>query len=145
MTSANSPVIKITRRFEASAERVFDAWLDPRRARKFLYATPGGRMTRMEIDARVGGRYAIVEQRGEQAAGHFGKYLEIDRPRRLVFTFGADEGDDGGDVVSIEIVPLDQGCELTLVHTMSPEWAEYAKKVEEGWGMVVGNIVRALE
>ena len=54
--NTRTEAIQVTRRFDASAERVFDAWLDTKRASKFLFATPTGVMVRAEIDARVGGR-----------------------------------------------------------------------------------------
>ena len=88
---AAQPVeLRIARHFAASAERVFDAWLDPAKACHFLFATPNGIMNRVDIDARVGGRYVIVDLRdadGErEEIEHVGKYLEVERPRRLVFT-----------------------------------------------------------
>ena len=41
--SAEKPVVvRITRSLEASPERVFDAWLDPEKARKFLFRDVDG-------------------------------------------------------------------------------------------------------
>ena len=56
-------VLRISRRFEVSPERVFDAWLDSNTVGKWLFATPTGQMTRIEIDPRVGGKFVIVERR----------------------------------------------------------------------------------
>ncbi|NWM54818.1 SRPBCC domain-containing protein, partial [Escherichia coli] len=87
----SAPVIlTVTRAFAARPERVFDAWLDPGQAARFLFATPEGEMIRCDIDARVGGRGLIVERRVGGDAHHRIRFEAIDRPRRLVFLFSAD-------------------------------------------------------
>ncbi|HEU4882657.1 MAG TPA: SRPBCC domain-containing protein [Longimicrobium sp.] len=141
---AQGPVVRVTRRFAASAERVFDAFLDPEKAGRFMFATATGQMVRAELDPRVGGRYLFVDRRPEGDAEHFGEYLEIDRPRRLVFTFSVDRNAPDGDRVAIDIVPLESGCELTLTHEMKPEWAEYAGRTEEGWAGIIEGLARVL-
>ena len=133
--------VRVTRRFSASPERVFDAWLDPKTAGKWLFATATGQMVRVEIDARVGGSFYIVERRDGEDAEHIGEYLEIDRPRRLVFTFSVQKDSPDVDRVTIEIVPLGTGCELTLTHEMKPEWTEYASR---GWIMVLDGLAATL-
>ena len=87
MAIESSSTVQVTGQFEASPERVFDAWLNPATAGKWLFATEKGQMVRVEIDPRVGGLYTIVERRDGVDVEHTGEYLEIDRPRRLVFTF----------------------------------------------------------
>ncbi|HEX5870315.1 MAG TPA: SRPBCC domain-containing protein [Longimicrobium sp.] len=137
-------VVRVTRRFAASAERVFDAFLDPEKAGRFMFATATGHMVRAEVDPRVGGRYVFVDRRPQGDAEHFGEYLEIDRPRRLVFTFSVDRESADADRVAIDIVPLETGCELTLTHEMKPEWAEYAERTEAGWTGMMEGLARAL-
>ncbi len=56
----------------------------------------------VEIDARVGGGFAIHEQRGGILETHFGDYREIVRPRRIVFTFGSSK-DGPFSVVTVDI------------------------------------------
>lgn len=144
MSTRTPVVLRVTRRFAASAERVFDAWLDPDKARRFLFATPAGEMVTVEIDARVGGSFYVVERRDGEDAEHYGEYLEIDRPRRLVFTFANEKGARDGDRISIDIVPQESGCELTLTHEMSPEWAEWADQTRQGWTDIVQGLAAAL-
>lgn len=140
-----SPVIvRVTHRFNATPERVFDAWLDPATAGRWLFATADGQMQRVQIDARVGGRYAIVERRPNGDAEHFGRYLEIDRPHRLVFTLAMEEDADQGDRITVEITADGNGSLLTLTHEMAPEHAEYAKPAESGWTMVLAALDRHL-
>ncbi len=92
---ADPIVLIVTRDFAASPERVFDAWLDPAQAARFLFATPGGEMLQVEIDARIGGRALIVERRPGGDARHRLQFETIERPRRLVFLFAADPAEEG--------------------------------------------------
>ena len=144
MNNANATIVRVTRRFDASPERVFDAWLDPASAGRWLFATPARRMQRVEIDAHVGGRYAIVERREQGDAGHFGEYLKIDRPHRLTFTLATAPDAQSGDRITVGIRPLDDGCELTLTHVMAAEYAEYAGRTESGWNDVLASLARQL-
>jgi uncharacterized protein YndB with AHSA1/START domain len=134
--------IRITRRFDASIERVFDAWLDPEKAGQWLFATPTGTMVRVEIDARVGGSFVFTRRENEDIE-HVGTYLEIDRPRRLVFTFGVPKFSAQSTRVTIDLKPLPTGCELTLTHEgVLPEWAE---RTNEGWGKILEALAANLD
>ena len=141
--STETPVeVRATRHFSASAERVFDAWLDPERAGRFLFATADGEMVRVEIDARVGGRYSIVDRRDGQDVEHVGEYLEIDRPRRLVFTLQVPFYSEKVDRVTVEIEPANGGgCDLTLIHETAARWADGAV---EGWRGIFDSLEQVL-
>jgi uncharacterized protein YndB with AHSA1/START domain len=135
--------VQVSRRFEASAERVFDAWLDPERASKWLFAAPNGRMVRVEIDARVGGKFNFTDRRDGEDVEHVGEYIEIDRPRRLVFTFAVPKYSTVVTRVTIDIVPLASGCELTLTHDgVLPEYVEGGKA---GWTMILDGLAATLD
>ena len=56
--------LRIIRRFDATPERVFDAWLNPATARKWLFTTPADETYTAELDARVGGKWTITARRG---------------------------------------------------------------------------------
>ena len=136
--------LEVSRRIAAPPEQVFDAWLDPETVGRWLFATPDGVMERVEIDPRVGGRFEIDERRGDELAEHFGEYLEIDRPRRLVFSFAAMR-DAGYTRVTVTIVPDGDGSLLTLVHEMDPEWADYEQRTREGWTKILAGLAREVE
>jgi uncharacterized protein YndB with AHSA1/START domain len=144
MSKSTIPIV-VGRRFDQPAERVFDAWLDEASAKKWLFATPTGRIVKAEIDPRVRGRWTIVDRRDGQDATHTGEYLEIDRPRRLVFTFAVDKYQRlKADRVTIEIVPQRADCELTLTHDMDAQHAEFAERTAKGWKDILEGLARTL-
>lgn len=142
-TGVEPIILEVDRHIEAAPEKVFDAWLDPDSARHWLFATPDGVMERVEIDARVGGRFLIAERRGGQIAEHFGQYLEIDRPRRLVFSFAAIRN-SGYTKVIVTIAPEGSGSRIRLVHEMDPQWADYAERTREGWTKILQGLANSL-
>lgn len=134
--------VTVERDFPASAERVFDAWFDVDKARRFLFATQAGEMVRVEIDARVGGRFVCVDRRGGEDVEHVGEYLEIGRPRRLVFLFSVPKYDSDGTRVSIDIEPAGAGCKLTLRH--AGVWPDYRERTAAGWRMILDGLAKIL-
>jgi len=144
------PSVTVTHRYAHPPEKVFDAWLDPALARRFLFTTATGEVVRCDIDARVGGRYTIVDRRppdDEHMPGggdieHVGEYLEIDRPRRLVFTFGVPQFEPGFTRVTVEIAPDGDGSLLTLTNDDVP--AEWAEPNRGGWTMILSSLEREL-
>ena len=142
MTSDTRPTVRVTRRFDAPAERVFDAWLDPKTAGRWLFATATGQMVRVEIDARIGGRFIFVDRRDGEDVEHRGEYVDIDRPRRLVFTFGVPKYSTETTRVCIDIVPRESGCELTLTH--EGVLPEYAERTQAGWTEIFGRLAAGL-
>jgi two-component system cell cycle response regulator DivK len=134
--------VRVTRRFEANCGRVFDAWLDPGTAGNWLFATPDGEMVRVEIDARVGGSYSIVERRDGEDVLHTGTYEEIERPNRLVFTLQVPKYSQDMSRVAIDLASRDGGCELIL--DAGEETAEDAVKYREGWATVLEALARQL-
>lgn len=135
MNIQSSVDVRVTRSFNALPGRVFDAWLDPETIERWMFgpAVREEEIARMTLDARVGGSFSFVVRRQGEEIDHVGKYLEIDRPHRLVFTWGVPKYSPDMARVILDIAPLDHGSELTLTHELHPKWAEYATRTEAGW------------
>jgi len=142
-TQTKTAQVRATHRYDAAPEQVFDAWLDPKVAGRFLFATPTGQMVKAEIDPRVGGKFNFTDRRPDMGdVEHVGSYLEIDRPRRLVFEFAVPAYDPTRTRVTIEIAPAGSGSELTLVHDGVLEG--WVTQTQQGWGMILDGLAKAL-
>ena len=130
---------RATHRFKASADRVYDAWLNPAQSRSWMAASLktiglAGDIQRVEIDARVGGKFFFSDLRDGEEARHWGTYLQLDRPRRIVFTWIVDASEEGDpSKVTLTIDPEADGCVAAIVHEMDAQWIEYVSQTESGW------------
>jgi uncharacterized protein YndB with AHSA1/START domain len=130
--AAGSPAtVRVVRRLHAAPARVFEAWLNPRIAEKWLFATATRPAAGVRMDVREGGEYCFVENGGQ--AMYAGEYIEIVRPRRLVFTLRLP------DItwVTAQFAPLGTRCELVVTHDRLPP--HLAGAMQARWtGMLYG-------
>ena len=136
--------VRVEKRFRHARERVFDAFIDPLTVGQWLFRTPGGVMEQTEYDPRPGGAFAIFERRGEILARHFGRFVEVERPSRIVFDFWVDEAPDEPTRVTVLFAPDGDGCAVTLSHDLAPAWAAYAERSAAGWSMILVGLERVL-
>jgi uncharacterized protein YndB with AHSA1/START domain len=129
----------VSHRYGAPSARVFNAWLDPDVAGKWLFATASRPMAHVEIDARVEGSFRFVDRQDDEITEYAGEYIELVPHRRLVFTLSRDKHRNVTRV-TVEIAPRKEGCELTLTHeNLTPDDAHY---VEARWtGILYGLAV----
>ncbi len=137
---------RASHRFGAAAERVYDTWLDPEQCRLWMAAALrsfglAGDIRRIEIDARVGGKFYFSDMRDGQEARHWGTYLELDRPRKIVFTWIVDESEEADpSKVTLTIQPEPNGCLATIVHEMDARWVEYVARTQDGWSRMLAQV-----
>ncbi len=130
---------EISHHFNATAEQVFDAWLDPEGVGRWFFKSPEGVMKRVELDPKVGGDFVISEQRGDELAEHLGTFQQIDRPSVLVFAYSMDM-QAPRTVVTINITAEADGCSLTLTHKLEPEWTDILQQINQGWTMILNGL-----
>ncbi len=142
MTSAVE--VRVEKRFRHSPERVFDAFLDPATVGDWLFATPDGVMEKADYDPRPGGAFAIFERRGTGLARHFGRFVTIERPVRVMFDFWVDEAPDEPTRVTVTFAADGDGCRVVLTHDLAPAWASYAERTAAGWTMILDGLARTM-
>ena len=141
ITGHPPPLVDIERVFAASPEVVFDAWLDLDLLRVWFC---GGQtqVKLVEVDPRVGGAYRIVMSDGEREWDHSGTYLELDRPRRLVFTWHTPSTSFKETRVTVTLADDGEGTRLCLRHESLP--SDMVEPHHKGWMELMENLDKAL-
>ncbi len=141
----NPFVVKVSREFNTTRERVFDAWLDGDNIGKWLFASSDGVVKEVSCDPRVGGGFVVADQRGDELARHVATYHEIDRPQRLVFSYYFDAGEEKvTSNVYIDFSETEKGCILSLTHEMDDIYAEYEESAIQGWNMILAGLAKTI-
>jgi len=139
-----SHTLRMERTYEATAERVFDAWTSEEVMRRWWHADRDWETPIAEVDLRVGGAVRVVmrDPRSGDEYGGGGVYTEIDRPRRLAFTWVWD-GDDTRQLIEVDFE--ESGGVTTVRFTHRDLWSEEAvRSHEDGWGTAFDNLARTL-
>jgi uncharacterized protein YndB with AHSA1/START domain len=150
----NPVIVRVTHRYNVPALRVFDAWLSPALAARFLFATRTGNILQCEIDPQVGGGFTVTDRRpvtdGEESfleARHRGVYVEIDRPGRLVFDLSIEPSFDAPTRVTIDVVPMGANlCDLVLAHELgdSEDARANTERTRLGWDTMLRQLDKVL-
>ena len=126
--------ITLERRIAASPDAVFDFLVEPAKLIRWLGVA-------VDIDPVPGGRFHVDVTGGDVAEG---RYLEVDRPRLVAFTWGW-VGDDtvppGSSTVRFRLRPDGGDTIVTLSHEDLPE--PVAASHRAGWEYFVDRLVVA--
>ena len=129
-SSLASAAVVVRRTIAASAEDLFDAWLDPEALAQWM--RPGTiQSTVAKVEPRVGGRYEIIMHASSGPIVHQGEYRLIDRPKRLVFTWITPFTENVETQVTVDFVRVDKRTEVIVTHEQLPESAKPSHS--KGW------------
>jgi uncharacterized protein YndB with AHSA1/START domain len=110
----------VTRRFNAPARLVFEAWTTPDLFKRWWVPKSFGMaLLSCDLDARTGGKYRLVfgHPASEQPMEFFGKYIEVTPHTRLIWT--NEESGDGGAVTTVTFEER-EGETLIVMHDLYP-------------------------
>jgi uncharacterized protein YndB with AHSA1/START domain len=138
--------VYLERRLTASPERVFDAWIEPALLSQWMFgpAVRDEEILDVTIDPRAGGFFSFAVRRQGQQITHVGRYLQMTRPRRLVFTWGIGGVSEEESRVVVDLLAAGTACELTLMHELRPHLANYAAVTEAGWMTMLDRLTSLL-
>lgn len=134
-------MLRITRRFAAPREKVFQAWTDPHALMRWFAPSDDYSTLLAEVDLRVSGSYRIGMKALDEASSPVkGGSQEMTPPERLVFAWtwagtglswrGLTEFYEPLVTIALRTVP--EGTDLTLTHKFSqPEKRETHHR--SGW------------
>jgi len=128
----------VARTYEAKPERVFDAWTNQASVKAWLASGE-----KAIVDARVDGLFYIAMPWKERLFAHYGRYLRLEKPRLIEFTW-VSEGTEGKEsIVTIELVARGAATELRLSHIGLPT-EESAASHKGGWSEFLDGLVERL-
>jgi uncharacterized protein YndB with AHSA1/START domain len=135
-TTAETTSVEREIAIAASPETVWEFLVDPDKATLWMGQAAS-------LDPRPGGVYRIEVIPGHTALGEF---VELDPPRRLVYTWGWDKGVEGAvppgsTRIEIELIPSGDGTTLRFSHRLPS--AEAAESHAHGWDHYLERLVIA--
>ena len=115
-TAAVKPSLTIKRRFNVPPAKVFSAWTDPQKVRRWM--GPGEvQVLRAENDARVGGRYHwVMKTPSGEEHDVSGVYREVIPNEKVVFTRAWKSTPERESVVTLTFKSDGAGTLMTLAH-----------------------------
>lgn len=134
MSTKTQNSLRVSRVIAADPDTVFRAWTEPEQLRRWSHPE-GGALVDVQVDLVVGGRYRLAMRTPDgEVHTAIGVYREIERPRRLVYTWDWEEDAFrvGETLVTVEFKDLRGSTEVVLTHERFPD-ADTKAHHEQGW------------
>ena len=129
-TSTKTMDIKVERTIPAPPSEVFDAWLDPK-----IPGTPWHENEKLIVNREVDG---LWYWRSLGGTPHYGRFMEIDRPGRIQYSWMSPNTLGKESVVTVTFEKKGEGTFMTLLHSGLPN-DDMAKAHEKGWNSIFDN------
>jgi uncharacterized protein YndB with AHSA1/START domain len=136
------PVVRIHRRVRAGAEQIFDLWTKPDLMVRWMSPFPGAVVCRASCDPRPGGAFSLVMTSKDASREVSGTYVQVERPRLLVFTWIGPLTNNVNTLVTVELNPLGDETDLVLTHERLPTTA-IVEGHTRGWGNILDHLAEA--
>jgi len=134
-TAAKPSQLRLERVFEASPERLWTYWTDPKKYAKWLSPQKADLVIH-EFDVRVGGkvRFDMPLDNG-QSNPQSGVFHVVDKPKRLV------SGEpDKSFLIDVTFTPVDGGKKTKVNVVIDGVPADWHAMAKEGWGVGFGKL-----
>lgn len=119
--------LTVSRTIAASPEEVFDVWIDP--------SSPGGPWFgahRAIVHPVVDGLFYFAVQHEGRIWPHYGRFLTVDRPRTIEYTWISEATRGLETVVTVTLEPQGGKTHVTLRHTGVPD-DDMGRQHQGGW------------
>ena len=137
------PTVRIRRRVRATAEQIFDLWTKPDLMVRWMSPFPGAVDCTASCDPRPGGVFSLVMSSEDSSREVSGTYVEVDRPRKLVFTWIGPLTNNVATLVTVELHPRGDETDLVLTHERLPTPAIHEGHTK-GWGNILDHLADAV-
>jgi uncharacterized protein YndB with AHSA1/START domain len=138
-----APTVQIRRRVKGSAEQVFELWTRPELMARWMSPFPGAVDCQASCDPRPGGTFRLRMASGESRRDVSGTYVQVERPRKLVFTWSGPLTDHVDTLVTLELHPQGEETELVLTHERLPT-RNIVEGHTKGWGNILDHLAAAV-
>jgi uncharacterized protein YndB with AHSA1/START domain len=135
--------LQVRRTFDSPREDVFEAWTSPEVMRRWIAAGEDWTTPTAEVDLRPGGRIRVsmAETGGEPVHTFEGTYLEVEPPKRIVFTVEWQGGDADGVTSTVTVEFRERDGRTTVVLRQTGVASEESRDDhEDGWTKCLANL-----
>jgi uncharacterized protein YndB with AHSA1/START domain len=122
--------VLVQRLLSAPPAVVYDEWLDPEALSDWMCPWPA-RATTIDLEPTIGGSLRIEIEENGVRFDVMGRFVELDRPRRLSFTWSCST-----------LEPINDETLMTIQHALLPP--EFVNQHQAGWAQIAEQLATKL-